>query len=169
MLGLLAALALTTVLLIILPDRLLLLHAALAALVGLAVIWRFRQRAPLAVQGLVHVGLAWLAGHLACAPLTGASVWFSLCFALAAWGAGRIAAGPAVGRAALWLLNGGQVLGLLLLVATRQALAAGAVGLLVFGQVALQPSLAGGDRCAVAGRTHWWLMAAMAVAAVAVR
>ena len=118
---------------------------------------------------MVRVGLAWLAGHLAFGPMSGPSLALALCFTLAAWGARRLAGSPGAGRAGLWLLNGGQALGFVLLAAVKQPLAAGALGLLLLGPVALQPSLAAGaDPGRVVARTWPWLMAAMLLAALAI-
>jgi hypothetical protein len=164
LLGLLAAGILTTVLALLLPDRLLPLQAALLALTGLGVIQRRRGREPLAGHALVRVGLSWLAGHALFADLEVASLILALAFALAAWGNLRLAAGL---RRGLWLLNGGQAIAVLVLVGVQQPLAAGIAGLLLFGQVAMQPSLR--YRCppalaTISTRSWPWLMAAMLVA-----
>jgi hypothetical protein len=164
-LGLASALALLAVLLLLLPATLIPLYTAMAALAGLGLMWRRRQRLPLAATAVALVGLPWLAGHVALADLTLRSAAMAACFTLAAWGLLRVAAGGGV-----WLLNGGQVLGLALLVAGRETLAAGAMGILVVGQVALQPSASrGADGACLVRRTLPWLMAAMGVAALAVR
>ena len=169
-LGLLPALALIGVLALILPTQFLAADAALAGLVGLGLVWRRRQRDPLACAALAAVGLPWLAGHLAIEPLSSPSVALAMCFSLAAWGLLRLRAGGVTGRGGVWLLNGGQVLGLALLAAGKQALVAGALGLLLFGQVALQPSLSWGAAGSLIARRTWpWLMAAMLLAGVAVR
>ena len=165
LLGLLAALSLTVVLALLLPSRLRPLHAALVALVGLGVVQRRRGRDPLASQALVRVGLSWLAGHAALSEVGAASVVLGLAFSLAAWGLLRLGAGLSQG---LWLLNGGQIVGLAVLVGVRQPIAAGIAGLLLFGQVAMQPSLLYGGELArqTIGRRSWpWLVAAMLVAA----
>lgn len=167
LLGLVAAVVLTVVLSVLLPNRLRLLNAALVALVGPGLALRRSGRDSLLGQALVQVGLGWLAGHAAFAEVREPSLILSLSFALAAWGALRVFEGRARG---LWLLNGGQVAGTVLLVVLKQPLLAGAMGLLLFGQIAMQPSLrSGGDarRLAFSGRTWPWLMAAMLVAAMA--
>jgi hypothetical protein len=163
----LAAAALIAASLIILPTRLYPLHVAFAALVGLAVLRERRQqgKGSLAGQALVRIGLSWLAGHLAFGPMSGPSLALALCFTLAAWGAWRVAAD----RVGLWLLNGGQAVGLALLAAVKQPLVVGGLGLLLFGQVALQLPLPGrGDPGSLVRRTWPWLMAAMMVAAFAI-
>ncbi|MEJ2733827.1 MAG: hypothetical protein P8189_09725 [Anaerolineae bacterium] len=165
LLGLLAALILTAVLALLLPNRLRPLYAALAALGGLGVVQRRRGRDPLAAQALVRVGLSWLAGHAALSEVGVASVVLGLAFSLAAWGLLRLGAG--LGRG-LWLLNGGQIVEVAVLVGVRQPVAAGVAGLLLFGQVAMQPALlyGGGLAHQTISRRSWpWLVAAMLVAA----
>jgi hypothetical protein len=164
LLGLLAAAILTAVLALLLPNRLHPLQAALLALTALGVIQRRRGREPLAGQAFVRVGLSWLAGHALFADLGLASWILALSFALAAWGNLRLPAGL---RRGLWLLNGGQVIGFAVLVGVQQPLAAGVAGLLLFGQVAMQPSLRYGSPAAPATISTWtwsWMMAAMLVA-----
>jgi hypothetical protein len=156
---------LTIVLALLLPDRLRYLYAALVALLGLGVIWRRRGRATLAGGALVQVGLCWLAGHMVLAEISVPSLVLALAFSLAVWGGLRVAHGRSGG---LWLLNAGQVVAVALLAALKQPLAAGALGLLLFGQVAFQLLLRlGGDPARVFRRTWPWLMAAILVAAVA--
>jgi hypothetical protein len=96
-----------------------------------------------------------------------ASLWLALCFSFAAWGDLRVGAGLSRG---FWLLDGGQVLGVIALLLLRQPVAAGVTGLLLFGQIAMQPSLNSGGPSARATIARWtwpWLMAAMLVAAKA--
>jgi hypothetical protein len=164
-LGILAAGILSGVLALLLPDRLAPLYAALLALVGLGVLQRRRGRDPLAVQALTRVGLSWLAGHAAFGEMGPASLGLALCFSFAAWGDLRVGAGLSRG---FWLLDGGQVLGVIALLLLRQPVAAGVTGLLLFGQIAMQPSLNSGGPSARATIARWtwpWLMAAMLVAA----
>jgi hypothetical protein len=164
-LGILAAGILTGVLALLLPDRLAPLYPALLALAGLGVLQRRRARDPLAAQALTRVGLSWLAGHAAFGELGSASLGLALCFSLAAWGDLRVGAGLSRG---FWLLNGGQMFGVAVLLFLRQPVAAGIAGLLLFGQIAMQPSLYYGDSSARAAIARWtwpWLMAAMLVAA----
>ena len=164
LLGLLAAGILTAALALLLPSRLRPLYAALLALTALGVIQRRRGREPLAGQALVRVGLSWLAGHALFADPGLASSILALSFALAAWGNLRLAAGL---RRGLWLLNGGQAIAVVVLVGAQQPLAAGVAGLLLFGQVAMQPSLWSTTTPAhatISTRMWPWLMAAMLVA-----
>jgi hypothetical protein len=126
---------------------------------------RRRGKDPLALQALTRVGLSWLAGHAAFGELEPASLGMALCFSLAAWGDLRVAAGLSRG---FWLLDGGQILGLAALLLLRQPIAAGFSGLLLFGQMAMQPSLhhrGPSARAAIARWTWPWLMVAMFVAA----
>jgi len=168
--GLLVAAALIGASAVILPGRLAPLVAAFAALVALAVVRQRRGKGSPGGEALARVGLGWLAGHLAFGEMQWPSLALALCFALGAWGALRMGSGQAADRSGLWLLDGGQVLGLAVLIAAKQPLAAGGLGLALFGQVALQmPLVQGGDRRGMARRTWPWLMAAMAVAAVAIR
>jgi hypothetical protein len=165
LLGLLGAAALAIVLTLLLPARLRPLNPSLVVLMTLGVIHRARGRDSLAGQALVLVGLAWLAGHLAFADWEVPSLILALAFSVAAWGALRLGQGLARGP---WLLNGGLAAGVVMLVVVRQPLAAGFVGLLLFGQMALQPSLRFGRDPALVGPRTWpWLMLAMLVAALA--
>lgn len=165
LLGTLAAAALTVVLSLLLPSRLRSLNAMLVALLGLGLVQRCRGRDALAGEAMVLVGLCWLAGHVVLVDVEWPSLVLALSFTLAVWGGLRVARGL---RGGLWLLNGGQAAGVALLAGLKQPLAAGTVGLLLLGQVALQPSLRHGREPArVFYRTWPWLMAAMLVAAVA--
>lgn len=169
LLGLLGAVVLTAVLAFFLPSRLRPLYAALVALTGLGMVQRQRGRNPLGAQALMRVGLCWLAGHAAFAELGTTSAILAVAFSLAAWGNLRIAAG--LGRG-LWLLNAGQAVGVLMLLVLKQPVAAGIAGLILFGQVAMQPALHFGLEPAVSSavsrRTWPWLLAAMLVVALAV-
>jgi hypothetical protein len=80
-------------------------------------------------------------------------------------------------RGGLWLLNGGQVASVVVVVVLKQPLAAGAMGLLCFGTLALETTSAlqtssrlrddlAGSR--VGERVAPWLMAMMLVAALAI-
>ena len=170
-LGSLAAAALAVVVSLLLPEHLRVLDAALVALAGLGVIMRWRDRAPLAAQAVVLVGLSWLAGHATFAGVSRPSLILALAFTLAAWGVLRAAGGQ---RSGLWLLNGGQVVAVALVAALKQPLAAGVMGLLLLGQIALQPALSpvegpalhrDGYPARIVRRTWPWLLAAMVVAA----
>jgi hypothetical protein len=165
LLGLLAAALLAVALALLLPASLRPLHATVVALAGLGMAWRRRGRDALAGAALVQVGLGWLAGHLVFADLDGRSLLVALCFAAAVWGGLRFAQGLAGG---LWLLNAGQAAVAALLVVQKQPLAAGAVGVLLLGQVAFQPGrYQGGEAAGLFRRTWPWLLAAMLLAALA--
>lgn len=166
--GLLVAAALAVLLSLFLPDRLRPLNAALIALIGLGISQRRRGQEPLAERALLQVGLSWLAGHAAFACPGLPSLSLALAFTVVAVGAWWATQGQ---RGALGLLNGALGAVMVLLVALRQPLAAGAVGLFLLGQAALQPPLRAGDKvmCAGFSRRAWpWLIAAMLTSAVAV-
>jgi hypothetical protein len=165
LLGLLAAVILAVALALLLPASLRPLHAAVVALAGLGLAWRRHGRDALAGAALVQVGLGWLAGHLVFADLAWPSLLMGLFFAAAVWGGLRLTRGLAGGVS---LLNAGQAAVAGLLVVQKQPLAAGAVGLLLLGQVALQPGLYQGDDAGRLFRRTWpWLLAAMLLAALA--
>jgi hypothetical protein len=171
-LGSLAAVVLAGVLSLLLPDRVRLLNAVLVVLLAFGVVQRLRGQIPLAGEAFVQVALGWLAGYMVFAEPRWEPVALALCFAVAAWGLLRL--GEARQRA-VWLLDGGQALSAVLLVAVNQPLAAGTVGLLLFGQIILQPLLQhqpslgpGAETRRVMQRTWPWLMAAMLVAALSI-
>jgi hypothetical protein len=71
-------------------------------------------------------------------------------------------------RGGAWLLDGGQVVVAAILAALRQPLVAFTVGMLLLGQVAMQPGVDGEQvREQVFRRTWPWLMVAMLMAALA--
>ena len=164
----LAAVFLAVVLSLALPDRLRLLNAALVALVGIGIAFRKQGREPLAGQAFVQVGLSWLAGTLVFSDVRGASLALALTFGLTTWGALRLGRGLAGG---LWLLNGGLITSVVIMVVAHQPLAAGLMGLLFFGQLATEISLGhreGSANAHLCDRTGPWLMCMMLVAALAV-
>jgi hypothetical protein len=166
LLGLLAAAILIVVLASLLPPRLYPLNAVLVVLTGAGVLLRWRGNAFLAGQAAVLVGMSWLAGHMVFAEANAPSLALALAFTIAAWGILRVSQGR---KAGLWLLNGALAVAVIALVLLKQPLAAGVVGLLFFGQMALQPSLRfGGDPARVVRRMWPWMMVAMLVAALAI-
>jgi hypothetical protein len=182
LLGFLAATALAAVLALLLPSRLYVLYALFAGLLLGSLLVRRWLAVSLAGASLVLVGLGWLAGHLAFAPLDRASLGLAAAFSLATWGSLWLAAGhrePGAGsrgsgtgsrapRLALWLLNGGVAVAMGILVWLKQPLPAAAVGFFLLGQVAAQPALHQGTDPAQIARRGWpWLLAAIAVAALA--
>ncbi|MFC2036680.1 hypothetical protein ACFLYD_01750 [Chloroflexota bacterium] len=165
LLGLVAAAGLAAVLALLLPDRVRLLNAALVVLIVVGMAQRWLGRAPLVGQAFALVGLSWLAGYAAFAGVDWPSWGLALAFSLSTWGGLRVMQGQ---RGGLWLLNGGQAIAVALLAVLKEPLAAGVMGLLVFGQIALQLSLPhGGEPTRIMRRTWPWLMAAMLVAALA--
>jgi hypothetical protein len=169
LLGLLGAVVLTSVLAYFLPARLRPLYAGLVALIGLGMALRQRDKEPLGAAALVRVGLCWLAGYATFAEAGVVPVVLGLAFSLAAWGNLRIAAGLSRG---LWLLNGGQIIAVLVLLVLKLPVAAGIAGLLLFGQVAMQPALrVAGDKAValtVSRRTWPWLLVTMLLLALTV-
>jgi hypothetical protein len=154
------------VLALLLPPRLYPLNAVLVALTGAGVLLRWRNREFLAGRAAVLVGLSWLAGHMVFADASASSLVLALAFTIAAWGILRVSQDR---KAGLWLLNGGLAVAAIALVLLKQPLAAGAVGLLLFGEMALQPSLRfGGDPARVLRRIWPWVMVAMLAAALAI-
>jgi hypothetical protein len=166
LLSVLIAVVLAAVLSLLLPSRLRPLNAALAALLGLGVARRRWGQDSAASQALLQVGLSWLAGHLAFAPMSPASLGLALAFAAATLGMLKVESAQNLG---FWLVNGGQIAAALWLAGFGQPLAAGAIALLCFGQVALQiPLQAGAAPRVIVRRALPWMMAAMLVAAVTV-
>ncbi len=163
--GWVAAAAFTCVLALILPERLYLLHVIAVSLALLGVVIRRGGKPWLAGQALAQVGLGWMAGHLTFSAWTVPSLVLAVAFALAVWGVLRAMRGLA---GASWLVNGGQSAGLAVLIGLKQPLAAGLIGLLLLGQIALQPSLRHTQNPErVASRSWLWMLLAMVVAALA--
>jgi len=120
------------------------------------------------LRALMEIGLPWLLGHGVLAILTTRSALIALCYTIA-YGA-ALGLPHAVDWRALFLLNGGQVATLSLLVLWRQPVAATIGGLLLLAQMAAQAYL--GDSTTRVGwylrRTQPLLLAGMLVAALAV-
>jgi len=144
---------------------------SLAAL-GVA-LWALLVRSPGAppsrwLRAVMEMGLPWLLGHGVLLPLTSRSALAVLGYTIA-YGA-ALGLPLAVDRRTLFLLNGGQVATLALLVVWRRPVAATIGGLLLLAQMAAQAHL--GDSTA---RVGWYLrwtqplvLAGMLVAALAV-
>ena len=165
LLGLLATAGLTSVVALLLPQRLYPLHAAVAGLVLVGALFRRLGKVWLAGHALLQVGLGWMAGHMAFAQWRLSSLVMAAVFSLAVWGVFRATQGL---PRAFWLVNGGQVAGSVALFWLRQPLAASLVGLLVFAQVALQPSLRVAHKPErVVSRLWLWILVAMLVAVLA--
>jgi hypothetical protein len=165
-LGSAAATILALVLNLILPERIHPLNLAFAIILVLGIALSWRGHGLLAGQALVLVALSWMAGNMAFGDLSRPSAVLALCFAVAAWGALLFGHGRKLG---LWLQDGAQCIALVLLVLMQQPLAAGLLGLLLFGQIALQISFrAGADPDRLKRPTWLWLMGAMMIAAVSI-
>jgi hypothetical protein len=124
-------------------------------------------------QAVFDIALPWIAGQVLFGPLTLPSTILALAFTLSYFGGLRLSqTGDGLGR---W--NLGQVVVIAVLVASRQPLAAGIVGLLLFGQAAFQPGLFDAeteeidpDKAVRFVRfAQYWLMAGMLAAAWGIR
>jgi len=163
--ALIVALPLTAALAATLGRRVVILTSAALAMVALAFLLRRRGASPLALQAILGMGLAWLAGHIALGPLG----WPSLFLAALYTGTYRAWLALAEGKRPLILLNGSQVAVVALLVALRQPIAAGLVGLSLLPQMLLQPYLRrGGMEAWYLRRTRVFLMASTMAAALAI-
>jgi len=163
--ALLVALPLTAALAAILGRRMVILTSAALAIVALAFLLRRRGAPPLALQAILGMGLAWLAGHVAFGPLG----WPSLSLAALYTGTYRACLALAEGKRPLILLNGSQGAVVALLIALREPMAAGLVGLSLLPQMLLQPYLRrGGMEAWYLRRTQVFLMAGMMAAALAI-
>jgi len=158
------ALPLTAFLGALLGPQLLLLSVAALALMQLGVIWvSGRAVVPSGWDALIAIALPWLAGHTAFGPVTLSSVSLAMLFALA-WGSTWNAPSGGVGA----LLVAGHVLSTALLVFLRRPLAAGSLLLFLVPQMALLPWTRHDlPTNRFVQYTRPWLMAAMAVAALA--
>lgn len=121
------------------------------------------------LQAVMEMGLPWLLGHGVLTAFTARSALIALCYTIV-YGV-ALGLPLAVDQRALFLLNGGQVATLSLLVLWRQPVAATVGGLLLLTQMAAQTHL---DDSAT--RVEWYLrwtqpllLAGMLVAALAVR
>ncbi len=171
----------------VLPPLILLLsalvgrHMLLLSLAGLALMvieWRVarRQYGHRALQAGLEIGLSWMAGHMALAPLTASSFALACCYALAYQGAleiqyvDRAARGPH-GRSLAWLYGGQATAAMVVLMQEHRAspLAATAIALLLAPQLLLQAQLQTGKH-AITYLQHaaLFFMLAMPIAAWAI-
>jgi hypothetical protein len=162
--AMLIALPLTVLVSALLGPELLLLSVASLALMQLGVIWTGgRGVVPSGWDGLIAVALPWLAGHTVFGSVTVASASLAMLFALAWGSAWRAASGG--GRA---VLVAGHLVSATILILLGGPLAASTLLLLLVPQMALLPWT---RRDLPIHRfvryTRPWLMAAMAVAALA--
>lgn len=162
--AILVALPLTALLGALLGPELLLLSGAALALMQLGVIWEGgRAVASPDWDGVIAVALPWLAGHATFETVSPPSLALATLFALAWASAWSVKSGRA-----RTVLIGSQLVSALCLVALSQPLAAGALFLLLLPQMAMLPWLRRGlavDR--FVRYTRPWLMAGMAIAALA--
>ncbi len=164
--SLLIATTLSLLLAALLGPRLLLLTLAAFATTQLAFALSPRPGQPGALsQATVWIGLPWLAGHVAFAPLNLPSAGLALAYSLAYMG--LIGTTDNGHWTPLALLNLGQALAVALLLASGQVAGAGVVGLLAFPIVVMQPWLRHGlERESFVRRAQWPLMLAMLVSVV---
>jgi hypothetical protein len=137
---------------------------AALALMQLGVVWEGgRNVVPPGWDAFIAVALPWLAGHVTFGPVTVHSAGLAVLFALA-WGMVWQVESSG-GRA---LATGSQLLAMASLVALHRPLAAGTLFLLLVPQLALLPWKRSAHPATWYVRyARPWLMAAMAVAALA--
>ncbi len=163
------ALFLTLILSVILGQRVILITIAALAVTVLALLRAHRHGASSSsLQAILEMGFAWLAGHVAFAPLT---LWsfvlagfytiaYHSCLKLAQNSAGRW----------LLLLKASQATVIAILVFLREPVIAGVVALMLLPQMLLQPFLnQGAVELWYLRRTYPFLMAGTLLAALAVR
>jgi hypothetical protein len=164
LLAVVAALPVAALLGALLGPELILLSVAALALMQLGVVWKGgRDVVPPGWDAFIAVALPWLAGHVTFGPVTLRSAGLALLFAVAwgkAWDVTSIE-----GRV---LAMGSQFLAMASLVALHRPVAAGTLFLLLVPQLALLPWARTSHPVTWYVRhTRPWLMAAMAVAALA--
>lgn len=164
LLAVVVALPVTALLGALLGPELLLLSVAALALIQLGVVWEGGQGVvPPGWDALVALALPWIAGHAAFGPITLWSTALAVLFAVS-WGTAWTAKSNA-GRA---LAISSQLLATASLVVLHRPLAAGALFLLLVPQLALLPwSRTAHPASWYVRYTRPWLMAAMAVVALA--
>ncbi len=169
LLGLAVALPLTLVLAVIVGRRVIILTTAALAIMVLALLRTRRHSVPpLSLRAILEMGLAWLAGHTAFAPLTLRSFLLATLYTVAYHNCLKLATNS--GKRSLTLLKASQAAVITLLIFLRQPVMAGVVGLLLLPQMLLQPFLDQGQvGLWYLRRTRPFLMAGMLLAALAIR
>jgi len=169
LLGLAVALPLTLVLAVIVGRRVIILTTAALAIMVLALLRTRRHSVPpLSLRAILEMGLAWLAGHTAFAPLTLRSFLLATLYTVAYHNCLKLATNS--GKRSLTLLKVSQAAVIALLVFLKQPVVAGVVGLLLLPQMLLQPFLNQGEvELWYLRRTRPFLMAGMLLAALAIR
>lgn len=161
---------LLAVLSLILGPRAVTLSLAALGVTLWALLTRSPERPPSPwLRALLEIGLPWLLGHGSLAPFTARSALAVLGYTITYGASLRLL--NSINRRTLFLLNGGQVATLALLVLWRRPVAATIGGLLLLAQMAAQAHL--GDSTA---RVRWYLrwtqpllLVEMLVVAVAVK
>jgi hypothetical protein len=159
-----AALPVTALLGALLGPKLILLSVAALAIMQLGVVWEGgRGVIPPGWDAVITIALPWLAGHLTFGPATLRSAAFALLFAVA-WGK----AWHVASREGRMLAISSQFLAIASLVALHRPVAAGTLFLLLVPQLTLLPWTRSSHPATWYVRyARPWLMAAMAVAALA--
>jgi hypothetical protein len=162
-------LPLTVILAIILGQRVIILTVAALAIMVLALLRARRHTVfPLSLRAILEMGLAWLTGHTAFAPLTLWSFLLATLYTVVYHSCLKLATNR--GKRWLTLSKVSQAAVIALLVSLRQPIIAGVVGLLLLPQMLLQPFLDQGEvELWYLRRTGPFLMAGMLLAALAVR
>jgi len=166
-LGLVVALLLSSILAIILGQRVIILTVAVLAVMALARIRARRHIAsPLYLRAILEMGFAWLAGHTAFGSLTLWSLLLAAFYTAAYYSCLKLA----TSSGSRWptLLKVSQAAVIALLIYQKQPIAAGAVGLLLLPQMLLQPFLGQGEvELWYLRRTRPFLMVGMLLASLA--
>jgi len=167
--GLAVVLPLTLVLAVVLGRRVIILTVAALAIMLLALIRARRHgAAPLLLQAILEMDLAWLAGHTAFGRLSWWSFVLATLYTVAYHSCLKLATNS--GRHALSPLKLSQATVIAVIIFLRQPIVAGVVGLLVLPQMLLQPFLGQGEvELWYLRRTGPFLMAGMLLTALAVR
>jgi len=162
-------LPLTVVLSIILGRRVIILTVAALAIMVLALLRARRHTVPpLSLRAVLDMGLAWLAGHTAFAPLTLWSLLLAALYAVVYHSCLKLAADG--GKRGLTLSAMSQAAVIAVLVFLRQPIVAGVVGLLLLPQMLLQQFLDQGQvELWYLRRTGPFVMAGMLLAELAAR
>jgi chlorophyll synthase len=166
---LVVVLPLTLILAIILGRRILILSVAALAIILLALLRAHRHGVPpLSLRAILEMGLAWLVGHTAFAPLSFLSFLLAAFYTVAYHSSSKLVTNSGKRWVVLLIVSQAAVIGLLIFL--RQPVVAGAIGLLLLPQMLLQPFLSEGE----VGLWYLrhitpFLMAGMLLAALAVR
>ncbi len=128
---------------------------------------RWHGAISLSLRAILELGLPWLMGHLAFGSLNLKSVAFALAYTVAYCARFVLLNGRQ--RAAMYLLNGSQIVAVALLIIVKKPILAGVAGLLLLPQLLLQPFLWRGEaEWWYLQRSQPWLIAGMLTAGLAI-